>query len=128
MLPSLDRLFASPKRRALQTAEPLADLAPAGIETLTSLADGEPVELATAIVRALHEGKLPDGRPPRVAIVGHEPQLSEAIGLWIAGSPGGRPASVRLRKGTVACLDGPLREGGMHLGLLLAQADIKRLG
>lgn len=127
VLPSLDRLFASPKVRAAQTAEPFADLAPNGAETLSALVDAEPVELATALVRAVPEGQLPEGRPPRIALVGHEPQLSEAIGLWIAGQPGGRPASVRMRKGTVACLAGTLREGGMRLELLLAQADLKRL-
>lgn len=128
VVPKLDRLFASPKVRAAQTAAPLAKLARDGAETLPALADGETAELAAAIERALSQGPRPDGRPPRAAIVGHEPQLSEAIGLWIAGEAGTLPAAVRMRKGSVAKLVGTLRDGGMRLELLLAQGDLKRFG
>lgn len=128
VMPSLDRLFASPKVRAAQTAAPLVKLARDGAETLPALADGETAELASAIERALVQGRRPDGRLLRAAIVGHEPQLSEAIGLWIAGEGDALPASVRMRKGSVAKLVGTLREGGMRLELLLPQAELKRLG
>jgi phosphohistidine phosphatase SixA len=133
VLPTLDRLFASPLTRAAQTAAPLAELAPAGVETLAALAHAEPQELPAALSAALRtdaSAGTPDagtrGRTPRVAIVGHEPQLSEAIGLLI--TDGERPAAVRMRKGSVARLSGTLRPGGMRLELLLSQSDLKRLG
>ena len=126
VLPPLDRLFASPFARAAQTAAPLADLAPAGAEALAALAHAEAQELPAALTAAIAPDAAGHGRPPRVAIVGHEPQLSEAIGLLIAG--GERPAAVRMRKGSVARLAGTLRPGGMRLELLLSQSDLKRLG
>ncbi len=126
VLPPLDRLFASPLTRAAQTAAPLAELAPAGVETLAALAHAEAQELPTALTAALAQEVAGHVRPPRVAIVGHEPQLSEAIGLLIAD--GERPAAVRMRKGAVARLTGTLRAGGMRLELLLSQRDLQRLG
>jgi phosphohistidine phosphatase SixA len=126
VLPTLDRLFASPLARAAQTAAPLADLAPAGVETLAALAHAEAQELPAALTTALAPDAAAHGRPPRVAIVGHEPQLSEAIGLLVGD--GERPAAVRMRKGSVARLTGTLRPGGMRLELLLSQGDLKRIG
>lgn len=125
ILPELDRLLSSPLLRARQTAEPLAALAPSGVEILSALAHAEAAELPEALVQALQAGALPGERVPRVAIVGHEPQLSETIGLLIAPQAPA-PAAVRMRKGAVARLAGGLRPGGMRLELLLAQADLKR--
>jgi len=125
VLPKLDRLFTSPWTRAAQTAAALAHLAPAGAEPLGVLADGEAAELPTALERALKDSQ-PLDRPVRVACVGHEPQLSEAIGSLIAAGAAARPATVRLRKGGVARLVGSLRHGGMRLELLASQADLKR--
>jgi hypothetical protein len=62
-----------------------------------------------------------------VACVGHEPQLSEAVGLLIAPADAGRPADLRLRKGGVARMVGRLRPGGMQLELLMSQGDLKHL-
>lgn len=125
VLPKLDRLFTSPWTRAAQTAAALAHLAPAGAEPLAVLAEGEAAELPAALERAL-TGPAPPDRPLRVACVGHEPQLSEAIGSLIAAGVAARPATVRLRKGGVARLVGTLRHGGMRLELLTSQADLKR--
>lgn len=126
VLPKLDRLFTSPWTRAAQTAAVLAHLAPAGAEPLEVLADGEAAELPAALARALAGAESLD-RPVRVACVGHEPQLSEAIGSLIAAGAGARPATVRLRKGGVARLVGALRRGGMQLELLASQADLKHV-
>lgn len=126
VLPKLDRLFTSPWTRAAQTAAALAHLAPAGAEPLEVLADGEAAELPAALQRAL-AGPEPLDRLVRVACVGHEPQLSEAIGSLIAAGEAARPATVRLRKGGVARLVGTLRHGGMRLELLASQADLKRV-
>jgi len=126
VLPKLDRLFTSPWIRAAQTAAALAHLAPAGAEPLVVLAEGEAAELPAALERALAGGSPPPDRPLRVACVGHEPQLSEAIGSLIAAGAAARPPTVRLRKGGVARLVGTLRHGGMRLELLTSQADLKR--
>jgi len=127
VLPKLDRLFTSPWTRAAQTAAALAHLAPAGAEPLAVLADGEAAELPAALERALAGSSDPLDRLLRVACVGHEPQLSEAIGSLIAAGAAARPATVRLRKGGVARLVGTLRHGGMRLELLASQADLKRV-
>ena len=126
-LSPLDRLFTSPKRRAAQTAAFLAHLAEAGAEDLQALADGDAEELPEAIRQRLEGMHARPGRPLRVACVGHEPQLSEAIGLLIGPAGAGRPADVRLRKGGVARMVGRLRPGGMQLELLMAQSDLEHL-
>ncbi len=126
VLPRLDRLFTSPWTRAAQTAAALAELAPDGAEPLEILAVGEASEVPAALERAL--GEATTGRTLRVACVGHEPQLSETIGLLIAPPDASRPADVRLRKGGVARLVGTLRRGGMRLELLASQADLNRFG
>jgi phosphohistidine phosphatase SixA len=126
-LPPLDRLFTSPWTRAAQTAAFLAGLATDGAEALPALAGDDAEELPEAIRQRLTGARPSAGRPLRVACVGHEPQLSEAIGLLIGPAGAGRPADVRLRKGGVARLVGRLRPGGMQLELLIAQADLKRL-
>jgi phosphohistidine phosphatase SixA len=126
-LPALDRLFSSPKTRAAQTAAFLAHLAEGGAEELQALADGDAEELPEAIRQRLEGTRPPPGRPVRVACVGHEPQLSEAVGLLIAPAGAGRPADLRLRKGGVARVVGRLRPGGMQLELLMSQGDLQHL-
>ncbi len=89
-LPDSARIIASPARRAQQTAQALAELAPRRLETVEALAPGAGVDEVLGAARRL------DGNSVLV-LVGHQPTL-------------GRVAS-RLLSGVEA--DWPIRKGGL---------------
>jgi len=110
-LPPLDRLLVSPLRRAVETATPLAVHAPDGLEVREALAYGSARD-----VIALLEAEIREVRGPlRMAIVGHEPTLSELVGRLIAGTVGAPSARIKMRKGAAAVLHGSVLDGGMTL-------------
>jgi len=88
-------VLTSPLTRARQTADILAEVAgwPAPIEA-SELAPGRTPAQALALIRARSEKCL--------ALVGHEPNLSQLLAVSIAG-PGARLAC-EFKKGGVACL------------------------
>ncbi len=109
----LDLILTSPKRRALETAE-----------LLSRLLDGESrvsPHLTAPPSEALL-GEIPE--EGRVALVGHEPYLSQLLGWLLLGDYMG--ASTReglgerflFKKGGVAWLEGSPRPGGMVLKAL----------
>ena len=119
--PKVDLVLSSPLTRAWQTAEILAS--EAGWPTPTrsdALAAGEPL---SAVLDALtpHLGR------DSVALVGHEPDLSELASFLIAGTPNGR---VEMKKGGVACLrvDGEARPAAGMLRWLLTPGVVLALG
>jgi len=114
----VDHLVHSPKLRAVQTADLVADLVRA--EGSTAVLDG----LADAPGKALlaHLGAQ-DGT---VAVVGHEPHLTSLLAWLVAGRPSA-DRCVELKKGGVAVLEGELRPGGMRLLLLATPALLRRL-
>jgi len=87
-------ILASPYRRALETARLLSRATRAAVEEEPGLASGrssgrEILELARA-------------RGPGVALVGHNPELGEAVALAAGGRcqvPPGTIAAVALREG-----------------------------
>jgi phosphohistidine phosphatase len=102
---SLDALYHSPWLRAVETAD-----------ALMPLLEGERValpELATAPSERLLE-RL-SGDP--LAVVGHDPWISELLAWLVVGSRDHGRGFV-LKKGGVARLDGDLRAGGMTLRAL----------
>jgi phosphohistidine phosphatase len=103
-----DVVLSSPLPRALQTAELLCD-AVGGVP----LADDRLGPGATWGEFARAMADHPDAR--RVMFVGHEPDLSGAI-LELTGA-----ASVRMRKGGLACLEfyGVPEQGGGEIAWLL---------
>lgn len=107
------RLLTSPLRRARQTAELAvqAGLAPA-LELAAGLAPG-----GDAWPLTLQPGSL-----ERLALVGHEPDLSH-LAARLIGAPAG---ALSLKKAGVALLhcDAPLACGGWRLRLLLAPAAL----
>jgi phosphohistidine phosphatase len=112
----LDVVLTSPWRRAVETARLLASLSSGEPEETEHLL-GEPGEgLLERIVSA---------RAQRVAVVGHEPWLSELASLLVAGQADA--AHVRLKKGGVAQLEGEPVPGGMELVLLLPPKLLRRL-
>jgi phosphohistidine phosphatase len=109
-----DTLCHSPWTRAVETAD-----------LLMPLLDGESIvdaRLAGAPGKDLIDslsGKL-------VALVGHEPWMSELIALLTQGKKG-KP-SCEMRKGGVAWLRGAPTIGGMHLVALLPPRVLRRVG
>ena len=113
----LDRLYHSPWRRAVETAELLAPLV-AG-ETVVSPWLAEPP--SPALLEHL-EGE-------EVALVGHEPWLS-ALLAWLVHGGDVPPAEgpYDLRKGGVAILQGTPAPGQMVLTALLPPRLLRRRG
>jgi len=104
VFPQPDGLLTSPLPRARQTAE-IASRAwrgPAPRET-PALADGDHEALAREIERLK--------RAERVALVGHEPHLSQLLAALLGGAPA---APLGFKKGGLAVVDleGPVLEGG----------------
>ena len=99
-----DVILTSPKARARQTADAAGEAFGSPIELLEELADGPPGPALSALAERPEE---------TVMIVGHEPMLSELIGILIGGA-------VELKKGAVARLDvRALTRGGATLRWLL---------
>lgn len=89
LLPPLERIYTSPYLRASETAELLAAALEVPAPTVTPL-------LAPGFERARLAQMLAEGGGSGVAIVAHEPDLSEFI-AWLSG------ARVEMGKGT-SCL------------------------
>jgi len=97
-----DALLHSPWLRAAQTAELLMPLLRGELVATELLARGPSVELLD---------QLPDGR---VALVGHEPWVSDLV-AWLATGDAGLGAAFAMKKGGVAWLEGAPEPGGMVL-------------
>lgn len=103
---SFDRVYHSPWRRAVESADALADLVEGKTVAMRDLA-----RRPTAALLAKLEGE-------RVALVGHQPWLGELVGLLVFG--GAREgARFDLKKGSVVWLEGDRRAGGMTIRAVL---------
>jgi phosphohistidine phosphatase len=102
----LDRLYHSPWRRAVETAELLRPVVHGETVPLTALAAAPQTALFDALAGDV------------VGVVGHEPWLGELIALGLTLRPD-LGARLMLRKGGVAWLTGEPRPGGMTLHALL---------
>jgi phosphohistidine phosphatase len=110
-----DHLLHSPLVRATETAGLLAGLSETEPAPADALAD-PPDEALLADIRRLGG---------RVAVVGHQPWVSELV-AWLAF---GRPldgASLVFDTGTVAVLDGAAEPGAMRLLGLFQPGDLSR--
>jgi phosphohistidine phosphatase len=105
----LERVLTSPWSRAAQTAALLAPLA----EAAPAVEDGLIRDPDEALLAALAETEA-----ARLAVVGHEPWLSELTDWLVTGAREGDPRFV-LKKGGVAHLRGEPTPGGMELRALL---------
>lgn len=115
----LDRIVTSPLPRAFRTAEIVADAL--GLEGQLETAD----ELrADRSVESIRDWVL--ARPEdRLMVVGHNPSLSELVGLIVAGQSS--PVLCELGKGGIAALaSNP--GGGMRLDWLAQPRLFRRLG
>jgi phosphohistidine phosphatase len=90
------RIVSSPLVRARQTAEVLVEAFPGiGIELSDALAPGVDERALTRLLNGRYAGET-------VALVGHEPDLSELLAYWLTGSR--HAFETRFKKGAVACL------------------------
>src|SRR5881227_57194 len=100
---SIDLIFTSPLVRAVQTAEILAgEVAHEAVRVLPALA-GHPAQEVLAAIEKLRGGH------GSVALVGHEPQVTELLARSLALSPD-QSASIHFRKGAIVLVeagDGP---------------------
>jgi len=106
-----ERLVHSPLRRARETAELLAPLVAGGLEASELLAQAPGEELIASLAGE------------QLALVGHEPSLTQLAGLLIGARTG-----LQLKKGGVLVLEGRPRAGGMKLVQALAPATLRELG
>lgn len=115
----IDRILASPWRRAAETADlALPLLRPGGSASVCPyLCQSPKSELLSAIAEAAM---------PRVAVIGHEPWLGELIALLTTGEPR-HGETIPLKKGGVAVLEGAPTPGGMSLRALLPPRVLRRL-
>ena len=116
----VDRLLTSPLVRARQTAQILDEVTewPQPIDA-PELAPGRTPAQALALIRKHDVESL--------ALVGHEPDLTELIGVCVAGA--GMRVSLALKKGGAACVSfgAPPRPGAGHLDWLLTPKALRAL-
>ena len=98
---AFDRVYHSPWRRAVQTAELLAPINQGDRIATDGLAQNPTADFFRSL-----EGE-------RVACVGHEPWMSDAVALLAAGDDDG--SWLRFKKGGVAWLQGLPGTGTMEL-------------
>jgi phosphohistidine phosphatase len=111
---SFDRLFFSPWRRAVETADLLAPLLDGKRRELRELA-GRPTS-----------GLLSRLEGDRVALVGHEPWLGQ-LGAWLVFGTATLGTSIELKKGAVMWLSGKPRPGEMTLRAVIPPRVLRGL-
>jgi phosphohistidine phosphatase len=110
----LDRIYHSPWRRAAETAEMAAHLSGGELEPHPGLARDPGEDLLRSL-----EGEA-------VALVGHEPWMSELI-AWLVTGDSYATGSHVMKKGGVAWLRGDPRPGGMELRALIPPKVFREL-
>ncbi|WP_297858610.1 phosphohistidine phosphatase SixA [Meiothermus sp.] len=110
----LDRLYHSPRLRAVQTAELLVPLLDGETEVTPYLAAEPGPELLQTL-----QGNS-------VALVGHEPWISDLCAWLLYGRRGG--AAFPFKKGGVAHLEGTPKPGQMKLLGFWSPRLLRRLG
>ncbi len=109
-----DHLYHSPMLRALETAD-----------VLMRLVHGERVVLS-GLAEAPEDAMLAEFGGEHVAVVGHEPWLSQLLSLLLTGAPA-EAERFELKKGAAAHLAGEAKPGGMKLVELLSPRALRTL-
>lgn len=120
LVPDLDLVAASPYKRAVDTAEIIArEYGDMAVERVAELAPGAGVERALGWLG----GQRSRGT---VAIVGHEPDLSQLVCALLAGADG---PFLELRKGAACLLEfaGAVERGAATLDWFVGPKHLRRL-
>ncbi|HEX4600422.1 MAG TPA: phosphohistidine phosphatase SixA [Gemmatimonadales bacterium] len=120
VVPELDLLAASPYRRAFDTAEIIAQAyGAATVERVAELAPGAGVDRVVGWLA----GQASRGT---IAVVGHEPDLSQLVCALLAGTNG---PFLELRKGAACLLEfpGPVGRAAATLDWLLGPKHLRRI-
>ena len=119
--PQIDVLLTSPLVRATETAAILTETAK--WPKARPCAELDPAADPASLLTRIHKSTA-----SRIALVGHEPQLSQLIGLCI-GAPGSTCA-VEVKKGAAAVISfaGAVRAGRGTLTALLPPRLLRQLG
>lgn len=120
VVPELDLLAASPYRRAFDTAEIIAKAyGAATVERVAELAPGAGVDRVVGWLA----GQASRGT---IAVVGHEPDLSQLVCALLAGTNG---PFLELRKGAACLLEfpGPVGRAAATLDWLLGPKHLRRI-
>jgi phosphohistidine phosphatase len=121
LVPELDLLAASPLKRAVETAEIIAK-AYGGlpVERVPELAPGVGVDRFIGWLAGQHARSA-------VAVVGHEPDLSQLVCAFLSGANG---PFLELRKGAACLLEfpGPVGRGAATLDWFLGPKHLRRIG
>jgi phosphohistidine phosphatase len=112
-----DHLLNSPWLRAVQTADALMRITDGERVTTTRLAEAP----RPALLRELGGGA-------RVAVVGHEPWMSELLALLLLNDHGAASERFAFDKGGVAWLDGDPKPGRMGLRGFFPEKVLRALG
>jgi phosphohistidine phosphatase len=110
----LDRVYHSPRRRAVETADLLAPLLRGESVATASLAHLPSTALLSEI------------RGTRVALVGHDPSLA-MLASWLVTGDRRHAARFAMKKGGVIVLEGALRPGAMRLVASLPPKALRRM-
>ncbi len=113
-----NRIIASPLPRALKTAEIVAE--ELGMSDRLEIADALRAERDAASIRDW----LQNRPEPRLMLVGHNPSLTDLIGLLITGEH--HPVVCDLRKGGIAALGNP-DDRGLRLDWLATPRFLRLL-
>jgi len=107
----------------------LADLARQARDARRRVRDHGPEELrgVEAAVAPARAGSLRVADGTRIALVGHEPWLTELV-AWLTLADRAAGSGLRLGKGGVAWLQGRPEPGGMELRALLPPRVLRQLG
>lgn len=110
-----DRLLHSPWLRAVETAQELSVLVE-GRTCVTELLAQAPSEALLSLLK-----------DDRIALVGHQPWLGELVGLLVFGRPEAG-SKLELKRGSILCLEGTCKPGGMTLTASLPPRALRGLG
>jgi len=123
---AFDRIYHSPLLRAVETADLLVPLLDG-----QGAARGES-RVTDELARAPRKELLSELEGERVALVGHEPHVSDLVALLVLGwrvfEPVARGGVIDFKKGAVACLTGEPREGEMTLAAFWPPKTLRRIG
>ena len=114
-----DYIFSSPYTRAAQTAEPLSKLGAPKITYLNELADDDYDLLLSKVASQVRSEVT-------VALVGHEPFMSELAAYLLTGQAS--VPAIYFRKGAAMQLQGEAAPGKMLLAEFIPAAAYKHLG